>query len=363
MEFAKGEFDPDLALDLDRDQVFPGDLLKKAAELGFTGMEIPESYGGQELGALDSVLVIEAFCREDSGFGTALGLADMAAPLILQNGSEEQKTRLLPPLARGERILSPAFLEKGRLSRPMEATASRNGDGYHLTGVKDFIPFAGVARDIAVFCQTGADPSSHQSLFLVEAGTGGLDISVMGDKVGMRMIPMGQMALDGLRVPEARRMGPEGEGAHILMNYLMRLGVKIGAMALGMAQGALDRALDYAGKREQFGRPIIRFDAVRNRLAEMRMQVETLRPLVYKAAWLMDDGPGDPLTLLTARVMASRTALSVTSDAVQIFGGYGYMKEGHVERFYRDARSLDLFLEPGTAARDRVAQRIAGREG
>ncbi len=362
-EFARGEFDPDQALGHDRDQTFPRGLRQKAAELGFTGMQVPEDQGGQGLGALDASLVLEAFCREDSGFGTALGLCDLGADLVVRNGREDQKARLLPSLARGEQVLSPAFLEQGRWPARMEAWAEPKGEETRLSGRKDFIPMGLEADVLAVFCRTGEEPPRDVSVFLVGAGQGGLEVTPMGDRLGLRMVPMGAADLDGTTVPGEALLGESGQGRDILRAFLEALGVKIGAMALGTAQGALDRALAYASRREQFGRPVIRFEAVQGRLAEMRLQVESARLLVYRAAWLLDQGRAFSEALLAARIAASRAALTVTSDAVQVHGGYGYMKEGHVERFYRDAKALDLFLETGTAARERLARRMAGTKG
>ena len=362
-EFAKGEFDPDAALEDDREERYPLSLRKKACDLGFIGMHIPEEYGGQGLGVLDNALVVEAFCREDPGLGMALGLADFGAEIILRNGNETLKKDLLPAVAQGNGILSLGFLEEGHLLSDMGAKASKNGTGYRLQGKKDFIPLAGLADHLIVACRTGPKDAGKISLFLLNRTSDPVDIRPSGTQLGMRMISMEEWVLDNVTVPADRLIGKENEGQGPLMSFLQEMAVEAGAMGVGMAQGAFDRALDYSGKREQFGKKIIHFDAIRNRLAEMRMQVETARLAVYKAAWLLDQGKADAVTLWTAKILGTGAALRVSSDAVQIHGGLGYMKEMHVERFYRDARALDLFLLPGKALKGRIADHIAGREG
>ena len=360
-EFAGGEFDPYAALENDREERYPLRLRKKACELGFIGMHIPEEYGGQGLGVLDNALVVEAFCRVDSGFGMALGLADFCAEIILNNGNETLKKDLLSSVARGERMLSLGFLEQGHFISSMGVQASKNGKGFQLKGKKDFIPLWGMVDYLIVACRTGPEDSRNASLFLLNCASDPLDTRPSGNPVGMRMIPMGDVVLDRVTVPAHRMIGKENDGHAPLMGFLQEMAVEAGAMGVGIAQGAFDRALDYSGKREQFGRKIIRFDAIRNKLAEMHMQVETARLAVYRAAWLLDQGKADAATLWTAKILGAGAALRVSSDAVQILGGLGYMKEMHVERFYRDARALDLFLLPGKALKRRIAAQIAGK--
>lgn len=362
-EFARGEFNPDAALEDDREQRYPLSLRKKACDLGFIGMHIPEEYGGQGLGVLDNALVVEAFCREDPGLGMAMGLADFGAEIILRNGNESQKKGLLPAMAQGNGMLSLGFLEEGQFTSDMETQASKNGTEYRLQGKKDFIPFAGLADNLIVACRTGPKDAGKLSLFLLDKSSERMDIRPSGTQLGMRMISMEELVLANVTAPADRLIGEENEGYGPLMGFLQEMAVEAGAMGVGMAQGAFDRALDYSGKREQFGRKIIHFDAIRNRLAEMRMQVETARLAVYRAAWLLDQGKADAVTLWTAKILGAGAALRVSSDAVQIHGGLGYMKEMHVERFYRDARALDLFLLPGKALKRRIADHIAGREG
>ena len=360
-EFAKGEFDPDTALEDDREQRYPLSLRKKASDLGFIGMHIPEEYGGQGLGVFENALVVEAFCREDSGLGIALGLADFGAEIILRNGDEALKKEILPAVVRGKQMLSLGFLEEGHFSSPMGAHASKNGTGYQFQGKKDFVPLAGIADHLIVACRTGEEDAEKLSLFLLNKASGFVDTGTLGDRLGMRMIPMGEVELYNAEAPADRLIGKENEGSVPLIDFLQEMAVEAGAMGVGIAQGALDRALDYSGKREQFGKPIIHFGAIGNRLAEMRIQVDTARLAVYRAAWLLDQGKADAVTLWTAKIAGVDAACRVASDTIQIYGGLGYMKEGQVERFYRDAKALNLFLLPGNSLKRRIADHIAGK--
>jgi alkylation response protein AidB-like acyl-CoA dehydrogenase len=260
-------------------------------------------------------------------------------------------------------MLSLGFLEEGQFMSSMEAQASKNGTGYRLQGKKDFIPLAGLADHLIVACRTGPKDAGKMSLFLLNRASDPVDTRPSGAQLGMRMISMEELGLDNVTAPADRLIGEEHEGYGPLLGFLQEMAVEAGAMGVGMAQGAFDRALDYSGKREQFGKRIIHFDAIGSKLAEMRMQVETARLAVYRAAWLLDQGKADAVTLWMAKILGAGAACRVASDAVQIHGGLGYMKEMHVERFYRDARALDLFLLPGKGLKGRIADHIAGREG
>lgn len=361
MEFARGEFDPDLALAWDRDQHFPKALWERACSLGFVGLQYPESCGGQELGFLESVLVTEVFCRRDSGIGIALALSDFGADLLVKGGSEEQKRNILPHLAQGEGLLTLALLEKGYALSRFATGAVRSDSGYRITGEKFFVTLGDLADFVIVACQDAGGKNPGQSLFLVGSTAPGLRFSSMGDKLGMRMVPIAASTMTDLFVPESALIGEPGSGHGRLMSFLHAARVKTGAMGIGLARGALDRALDYSKQRHQFGRPIASFDLIRNKLADMLVGVEMARLIVYRAAWSLDQGREDSPSSLMAKMIGARTAVRTADDAVQIHGGYGYMKEGHVERFYRDAKVLDLFLEPPQIQRNMLADSMTGR--
>ena len=361
-EFAKGEFDPDAVLEYDQNQEFPSTIWKKACELGFVGMHVPEEYGGQGLGLLENVLITEEFCRQDSGMGIALALSDFGSEVILRHGNENQKSKILPLITQGESVFTIAILEEGYSLSPLATTARMDKDGYVISGKKDFVTLGSLAKHMIVVCQTRLDDPLAQSVFLVERDAEGVEVSTMGEKVGMRMVPSDQVSFTGVIVPHENRVGEEDKGYYQIKDFFDEMRIETGAMGVGLAQGGLDKALEYSKSREQFGREIAKFDDIRNKLADMYMDIEMARLITYKAAWSLDNGRPDNGAILMSKMIATKTAYRVTNDAVQIFGGFGYMKEGHIERFYRDARVLELFLEPVQIQRNMLADQIIGKK-
>jgi len=360
-EFAAGEFDPDRILEWDRNQEFPVSTWKKACELGFQGVHFPETYGGQGLESLDHALIIEAFCRQDSGIGAAIALSDFGSEVVLAHGTEEQKRQVLPFLAQGKGWLTLAFLEEGYDLSTFQTISHKYGNGYTIQGKKSYVTLAGMAQDVLVVCQTESKDPSGQSVFILPMDSKGIEGTSMGDKLGMRMIPMQSVLFQGVVVTGQHLVGQEGKGSFYLREFLNTARVEAGAAGIGIAQGAFDRALDYARKREQFGKAIVTFDPIKNKLADMVTRVELARWMVYRAASSLDQQkPEDRWTLLAKRV-ASKAALEVANDAIQIHGGYGYMTEGQVEHFYRDAKALDLFMESGSIENSLLGDQIAGR--
>jgi alkylation response protein AidB-like acyl-CoA dehydrogenase len=211
-----------------------------------------------------------------------------------------------------------------------------------------------------VVCQTGTEDPLAQALFLIEETEENVQITGMGDMVGMRMVPMGEVSFNNTRVSEANRVGEESRGHAYLKAFMNEMRIETGAMGVGIAQGALDRALEYSRKREQFGRTIGSFDVIRNKLADMAMNTELARWAVYRAAWLLDAGKPDLQATLTAKHIGAKTAYVVAHDAVQIHGGLGYMRESSIEHYFRDAKVLDLFMEPGQIQKNLVADQLLG---
>jgi len=361
-EFAKGEFDPDQILEYDRNQEFPRALVKKAGNLGFLGVHYPEAFGGQGLGILDNALIMEAFCRQDSGVGAALAFSDFGAEIILDRGSEDQKERVLPSVAAGENVLTAALLEEGYALAPLKTKALKEGGGYRIDGEKSFVPLGDLAQHMVVVCQAGDQDPYAQTAFLLEKEKGGVGIAPMGEMVGLRMLPVSTVVLAGVKVPLEQRIGLENGAHEALSAFLDKVRIEAGAMGVGIAQGALDLALDYSKKREQFGRAIVSFDATRNKLANMCVDLEMARLMVYKAAWTVDCGKSDRRCILMSKAVGTSAALRAANDALQIYGGYGYMTEGQIEHFYRDAKALSLFLEDTQIQRNLLADDIAGRK-
>jgi alkylation response protein AidB-like acyl-CoA dehydrogenase len=360
-EFAKGEFDPDQILEYDRNQEFPQALFKKAGNLGFLGVHFPEALGGQGLGILDHALIVEAFCRRDSGVGAALAFSDFGSEFILDWGSEDQKERVLPSVAAGKNVLTAALLEDGYALAPLKTKALKAGEGYRINGKKSFVPLGDLAPYMIVLCQADDQDPRAQSAFLLEKKTCGVGLTPMGEKVGLRMIPLSAVVLTEVEVPRESRIGLENSAQGALSAFLDKVRIEAGAVGVGIAQGALDFALDYSKKREQFRRAIVSFDAVRNKLANMCVDLEMARLMVYKAAWTVDCGKPDRRSILMSKAVGTSAALRAANDALQIHGGYGYMTEAQIEHFYRDSKALSLFLESTQTQKDLLVDDMAGR--
>lgn len=364
-EFAEGEFNKDYALEHELNHAFPFELRRKACELGFVCLHWPEEYGGQGYGLLESVLVWEAFCRKDSGLGTAIMLSRLAAEIVLKFGTEQQKKRFLPPVARGEMISAAAFSEPDHGSDITEVatTAVRDGNEWVIDGSKIFITNGCIADYMVVLCQTDplATPKYRgMSTIIVERQREGVDACEIGSKMGVKMTSTALVSFANVRVPLSNLVGAEGRGFYNTLDFINESRIGIASQALGTAQGAFDRALSYAKQRVQFGRPISNFQVVQHKLADMATKIETARLVVYKAAWLVDQGRGDIKTSSMAKLHAARVAVEVCDEAIQILGGYGYLLENEVERFYRDARITEIYEGTREIQKNTIAARLIG---
>jgi alkylation response protein AidB-like acyl-CoA dehydrogenase len=348
-EFAEKEFTPELALEYDQKEEFPMTLYKKAAQLGFTGMRIPQEYGGQGYGVLEDCIVVEEFCRVDPGLGVAVSLGNLMVPdVLLKHGTEQQKEKYIPPLAKGEKIAAAAFTEPehGSDITRMNTTAVKSGNEWIINGDKQFITNAPIADTFIILCQTDPNaqpPHRGQSLFLAEKGMPGLDATKLHGKMGIKPCVTGSLALSDLRVPETNLVGELNKGFYYALELFDGTRITVAAQAVGMAQGAFERALNYAKTRKQFGQPIINFQGVSFKLAEIAMKIEAARLMTYKAAWLYDKEKPSPVATSMAKAYASRVAMEVTDDAIQILGGYGYLADYHVERFHRCAKITEIY--------------------
>jgi alkylation response protein AidB-like acyl-CoA dehydrogenase len=363
-DFAQGEFDPDVALELEREGQYPFEIYKRACELGFIGMHFPESYGGQELGLLENVLVVEEFCRQHSGIGMALGLSGFGSEMILRFGSDYQRERYLPSITRGECASSLAYLEKdqGNDFTSFKTTATRNGNGYLINGNKSFVLNSTLPGPMIVLCRLADNTRPGEKVALiVEKDTDGLVSSQMGGRVGMRMVPMANLTFNNLEVSHKSLIGDEGQGEFQLMSFLNEVSIEAAAIGTGIAQGAFDLALAYAKQREQFGQKIGSFEAIRDKLADMATRIEFARLLTYKAAWSFDRNDGSPKVNYMAKMVSAETALEVARDSLHIFGGYGYMVENQIEQFYRDASMVDIIGMPGEIDKSLIADQIIGK--
>lgn len=365
-EFAKGEFDKEMALDLERNHAFPTELCKKAADLGLIGLHFPEKYGGQEYGILENVLVVEELCRRDSGLGICITLADFASEIILRHGTEEQKKRFLIPITRGEAISSGGFTEPDHGSdiTYVDTSAVKEGDEYVINGLKTFITNGTISHFVLLLCQTDQDavPTYRgQSIILAERDTPGYSASDVGEKMGIRMTSTAELSFNNVRVPVTNLVGREGRGFYQALEFFDESRIEIAAQALGIAQGAFDRAFAYTRERKQFGKKLAQFQVTRHKLADMAVKIETARLIVYKAAWNYDQGHIDPKLTSMAKMYAGRTAVEVADEAIQLLGGYGYMLEYEVERFYRDAKIMEIYEGTREIQKNTIASALLGK--
>ena len=365
-EFAKGEFDKEIALEHERAHTFPLEIWKKACELGFIGIHFPEKYGGQDYGTLENVLVVEEFCRQDSGIGIALSLADFSSELILRFGTDQQKERYLIPIAKGKAISSGGFTEPDHGSdiTLMNTSATKEGDEYIINGVKTFITNGTIGNFAVVLCQTDqqAKPTYRgQSVIIVEKGVAGYSTADIGEKMGIKMTSTGELSFNNVRVPVSNLVGQENRGFYHVLEFFDESRIEIAAQALGIAQGAFDRALAYCRERTQFNKKIAEFQATQHKLADMAAKIETARLIVYKSAWNFDQGNIDPKLTSIAKMYAARVAVEVADEAIQLFGGYGYMLDYEVERFYRDARITEIYEGTTEIQKNTIARAILGK--
>ena len=366
-DFVKGEFKKDVIEKLVEDHAYPTAIWKKAAELGFIGIHFPEAYSGEGLGVMENILVAEELCRGDSSVGACLILADFASEIVLHFGSDEMKAKWLPKVAEGEVLSCGAFTEPDHGSdiTRMDTTAFRDGDEWVVNGSKIFITNGGeMAGFYSVLCQTDPDVApSHRgmSLILVEADREGVSTVDVGRKMGIQLMDTAEVIFKDVRVPVDNLIGKEGRGFYQVLEFFDESRILIAAQGLGTAQGAFDRALKYVKSREQFGKKIATFQVTQHKIADMATKIELARLMVYKAAWNFDQGHIDPKLTSMAKMVAARTAVEVADEAIQLLGGYGYMAEYEVERFYRDAKITELYEGTKEIQKNTIASSVMGK--
>ncbi|UCF04322.1 MAG: acyl-CoA dehydrogenase family protein [bacterium] len=365
--FAEGEFTRELALKHEREHSFPREIWKKACELGFMGLHFPEEYGGQGLGVMENVLVVEEFCRVDSGIGTTLALADFSSEIVMRHGTKEQKKRYLPAVASGKMISAGAFTEPNHGSdiTRMDTRAVKNNGQWIINGSKIFITNGEIADFHIVLCQVDPDASpSYRGMatILVEKGTEGFEAKDVGEKMGIKMTSTAELSFNDVTVPLENLVGVENKGFYHVLEFFDESRIEIAATALGIAQGAFNRALAYSEEREQFGRRLADFQVTQHKLADMATAIETARLITYKAAWNYDQGRIDPVLTSMAKYVAGRTAVTVADEAIQILGGYGYTTEYEVERFYRDAKIAEIYEGTREIQKNTIASKLVSKK-
>jgi len=344
-EFADGEIAPGAA-ERDEHAVFPSELIPKLAEQGLLGIMVPEQYGGAGYDSLSAALVVEEIARVDAAVGLLVGSHNsLCSGHILLVGTEEQKQTYLGPLARGEKLGAWALTEPGSGSDAgaMRTRATPDGDSWVIRGDKQFITQGSTAGTYVIMAST--DPSQGTrgiSAFVVQRETPGLVVGKLEKKLGVRASDTAALHFDDMRVPKTNLLGRVNEGFKDVLSVLTAARVGMAALAVGIAQGALDQALSYAKRRRQFGKPILEFEAIQWMLADMATEIEAARLLTWHAATLRDQRQPYLRIASEAKLYASEVATRATSKAIQIHGGYGYLKDSPVERFYRDAKLCEI---------------------
>ena len=362
-KFAANEIRPQAA-ELDRTGAFPSGIFEKAFSLGLMTGFIPEAYGGLGLSALDSCLIEEELGWGCAGIATSLTANGLALTPILVAGTEEQKRVFAAPFAETLRYAAFCLTEPGAGSDAgaVSTTAVRDGDAYVVNGRKCFITNGSHASQYTVFASTDR-AKGHRGLsaFIVPRDLGGVSPGKKEDKMGQRASDTADVLFEDVRVPAANRIGNEGEGFKIAMKTLDYARPSVAAMAVGVARAGFEHAKRYAAERVQFGAPIAMNQAIHFLLADMAMDIEAARLLTHKAAWLLDAGRRSTKESSFAKAFAADTAMKVTTDAVQIFGGYGYMRDYPVEKLMRDAKLLQIYEGTSQIQRMVIAKEIMMR--
>lgn len=333
--------------ELDEKQEFPWSIMKTCAETGLFGVNIPEEYGGIGGGTFENCIVVEELSRACLGVSVSYAASLLGAYPILLGGSEEQKKKYLPEIASGRKLGAFGLTEAnaGSDAQGIRTEAKKVGDEYILNGTKQWITNGGEAEIYSVVVMTDKSKGGRGSTaFIIEKGMEGFSFGKKENKLGIRASATRELVFQDCKVPKENVIGREGLGFILVMRTFDRTRPGIGAQAVGVAQGALEAAVNYAREREQFERKIISFQAIQHMLADMAMQVEAARALVYAVARYIDGNPKDfSKVSAMAKVFPSDIAMKVTVDAIQIFGGYGYMKEYPVEKMMRDAKILQIY--------------------
>ncbi|MDM8521663.1 acyl-CoA dehydrogenase family protein [Anaerolineales bacterium HSG6] len=343
-EFAENEIIPH-AEHYDKTHEYPRPVVEKAQELGLTLLNIPEEYGGLGLSLVEEMIVAEELSYGCSGIGLSITINCLAALPIVIAGNEEQKQKYLGKLVDGGMaaycVTEP---EAGSDVAALQTTAVKDGDDYIINGTKTFITGATVADWFTVFAYTDKEKRHNGvSAFVIEKGTPGLSVGKPFDKLGQCASDTAEVVLENVRVPASNMLGKEGYGFMIAMKVFDRSRPSVGSMAVGIARRAMEEAIKYAAERKTMGKPIYRHQAIGHMIADMAMQIEAARLLVRKAAWQYDNDESNVMSASMAKAFAADMAMKVTTDAVQVLGGYGYMREYPVEKLMRDVKVCQIY--------------------
>ena len=363
-EFAEGELVP-IGKECETKGEFPRDLIKKAAQLGFIGCFIKKEYGGLGLGIMEHAIILEEFWRAEPGLAQVLAQPAFGSDILLLYGTEEQKKKYLPPIVKGDWVMGFSITEPeaGSDAASVTTTAVRVGDEYVINGNKVMISNGTEAKFLLVFCLTHPEETSkskRHSILLVETDRPGYKADKIHGKMGLHASDTANIFFNNVRVPKENLVGVEGNGFFQLMDFLDRSRVIIAAHAVGLAQGAMEQAVNYVKKRKQFGKTIASFQVTQFKVAEMATLIETARELMQKACWYVDRGTPNSQLSAMAKWWASNVAVRVVDEALQLHGGYGYLDDYPIERFYRAAKLLELYEGTKEIQKNLIGRRILG---
>ena len=361
-KFAQKEISP-IARTHDREEKYPSDIVAKAGRAGLVGPMIPLEYGGPGFGFLEQALISEQLSRIDLGMAQVIESAAFGAVGLLLFGTGDQKRTWLPGVARGEVISAGAFTEpdSGTDLASVRTRAVKDGPDFVITGSKMFITNGTVCDFLVVLCLTdpqAARPHDGLSLILVEADRPGIIATPIKGKMGLRASDTAEVVFGEVRVPVTNLLGSENEGFQQMMLFFDCTRTMVAAQGVGLAQGALDLAISYCKQRRTFGRPLASNQAIQFQMAEMATRIEMARTSTYRAAWLVDQGRPDAKLVAMTKYFAAETAVWVCDKALQMHGGYGYIDEYDVQRFYRDAKVLEIYEGAKEAEKMSIARRL-----
>ena len=364
--FAENEIEP-VATEFDTAEKYPYEIVDKAAEMGMTGANIPLEYGGAGYSTLDVAIISEELFAVDPGIALSIVSCSFGSDAIIGFGTDEQKERFLTPVAEGDAIMGAAISEPdvGSDVSSVSTSARKEGDEWVINGSKMWITNGSVGDYFVVLCQTDPDAEGRYNGFsqiVVESDRDGFEADKITGKLGIRASDTAELRFDDVRVPEENLIGTRGGGFLQLMQIFDETRTAVAAQGVGIAKGAAEAALEYAKEREQFGQSISEFQAIQHKLAEMYTQTEAARQLTYKSAWSVDN-EDDQLTMLAsmAKEYASRVAVEVADEAVQIHGGAGYVNDFPVERFYRDAKITQIYEGTSEIQKNIIARELLGK--
>ena len=364
--FGENEIRPN-AVEYDVEEKFPHDIVDEAVDMGLVGASIPMEYGGAGYDPIDNILIGEELFAADPGIGLSIMACSFGTENIIEFGTEEQKERFLPDVAAGDAISGAAISEPdtGSHVSSISTRAEKDGDEWVINGNKMWITNGTVGDFFTVLCKTDPDADGRYNGFsqiVVESDRDGFESDKITGKMGIRASDTAELIFDDVRVPEENLVGTEGMGFLQQMQFFDATRSGVAAQGVGIAKGACERALEYSQEREQFGQPIGEFKAIQHKLADMHTKLEAARQLTYKAAWSVEN-KDEPVTKLAsmAKEYASRIAVDVANEAVQIHGGSGYVNDFDVERFYRDAKITQIYEGTTEIQKNIIARELQGK--